>query len=75
MTADRSRLDLTHVAGGTTLVLTYLNLIPGFLPTLVLVGLLVALVLLPALVLGLAAAVVMGPPYGVWWLLTRRRRR
>jgi hypothetical protein len=76
MTARRNTsVDLSNAGGGTLLVLTYLNLIPGFLPTLALTGLITAVVLLPALVLGLAAAVAIGPPYGVWRLATRGRRR
>jgi hypothetical protein len=67
--------ELSNAGGGTLLVLSYLNLIPGFLPTLALTALLIAAVVLPALVLGAAAAVVLGPPYGIWRLATHRRRR
>jgi hypothetical protein len=75
MTADRPPVDLSHVAGGTTLLLAYLTLIPGFLPTLVLTIAFVVIVLLPAVVLGIVAAVVIGAPYGLWRVATRGRRR
>ncbi len=65
-----------HAGAGTALLLTQLSaLIPGLLPTLALVGLVAALLVLPALVLGLAAALVLGPPVLAWRLITRARRR
>jgi hypothetical protein len=75
MKTTNTSLDLSNAGGGTLLVLTYLNLIPGFLPTLVLTGLLAAVIVLPALALGAAAAIVIGPPYAIWRLVTRGRRR
>jgi Flp pilus assembly protein TadB len=67
--------DLSTAGGGTLIVLSYLILIPGVLPTLALTAVLVAAVVLPALVLGVAAALVLGPPYGLWRVATRARRR
>jgi hypothetical protein len=67
--------DLSNVGGGTALAVTYLGLIPGVLPTLALTALAIALVVLPVLALGLAAGVVIAPPYGIWRLATRGRRR
>jgi hypothetical protein len=75
MAAERAQWEWAHVGAGTTLAVTYLSLIPGFLPALVLLVLLTAVVVLPTLLLGLAAALVMVPPYGLWRLTTRRRRR
>jgi hypothetical protein len=67
-------LEFSNAGGGTLLILTYLNLIPGFLPALALTAVLIIAVMVPALALGVAAAVVLGPPYGIWWLTTHRRR-
>jgi hypothetical protein len=74
---QRTRLepgDLVHAGAGTTLVLTYLGLIPGVIPLLVLAGVVAAVLVLPFVVLGLAAAILAAPPYGLWWLVTRTRR-
>jgi hypothetical protein len=43
------------------------------LPLLALTALFTAAVVLPALALGVAAAVVIGPPYATWRLATRAR--
>ncbi len=67
--------SLIHAGAGTTLVLTYLALIPGFLPFLALTALVTAVLVVPLLVIGLAFAVVVVPPYGVWRLATGGRRR
>ena len=75
MATERPQWDLMHVGGGTTLVVTYLSLIPGFLPSLLLLALLTAGVVLPMLLLGVAAALVVAPPYGLWRLTSRARRR
>jgi hypothetical protein len=75
MTTRNTSVDLSNAGGGTLIVLNYLVLIPGFLPTLALTGLLIVAVLLPALALGLVAAVAIGPPYAIWRLATRGRRR
>ena len=77
---DRELLSdsLTHAGGGTALAVTYLGVvIPGFFVVLVLAVAIAALLLAPFLVLGLAAAVVGGPPYGLWRIMGwwRRRRR
>ena len=53
--------------------MSYLALIPGVLPTLAIAGVITAVLLLPALVLGLAAVVLIGPPYALWRLATRSR--
>jgi hypothetical protein len=50
-------------------------IIPGLLPTLALLGLITAVAVLPALVLGLVLTLLLAPPYGVWRLATRGRRR
>jgi hypothetical protein len=76
--ADETLLSdsLTHAGGGTALAVTYLGvLIPGFLPVLVLTAAAGAVLIAPLLALGLAAAVVGGPPYGLWRLATRTRKR
>ena len=72
---EATPVDFSNAGGGTAVVLLYLSLIPGFAPTLALTVLVVVVIALPALVIGLAAAVVIGPPYAIWRLLSRRRRR
>jgi hypothetical protein len=67
--------SLTHAGGGTALAVTYLGvLIPGFFPVLVLTVAAGTVLIAPVLVLGLAAAVVAGPPYGLWRLAARSRK-
>jgi hypothetical protein len=67
---------LLHAGGGTGLFLVQLSVvIPGLLPTVGLLGVFIVLVLLPVLVLGLAVTIVAAPPYAVWRLATRARRR
>jgi hypothetical protein len=66
---------LIHAGAGTTIVLTYLGLIPGVLPILALTAVVTAVLVLPAVILGLAAALLVAPPYGIWRLATRARRR
>jgi hypothetical protein len=55
-------------------VLAYLALIPGFLPVVALTVALTAVLILPLVIVGLAVALVVGPPYGAWRLATRARR-
>jgi hypothetical protein len=55
-------------------VLPYLSLIPGSPPTFALTALTVAVVVLPAHTLGLAATVLIGPPYLIWRLAAHRHR-
>jgi hypothetical protein len=75
---DRALLSdsLTHAGGGTALAVTYLGVvIPGFFPFLALTVAVTALLILPFVVLGVAAIVIGGPPYGLWRLASRGRRR
>ena len=71
----RAEIDLSNVDGGTALVLMYVGLIPVVSPTLVLTVVVSAVIVFPVLALGIAAAIVVGPPYAVWRLITERRRR
>jgi hypothetical protein len=71
----RSEMDLSSAGGGTALVVMYLGLIPGFLPSLALLVVAIAVIVLPLVLLGLAAALVLGVPYGLWRLATVRWRR
>lgn len=73
--ATQPQWEWAHVGAGTTVVVTYLSLIPGFLPSLLLLILLTAVVVLPMLLVAVATALVIAPPYGLWRLTTRRRRR
>ena len=77
MPTDRpSRADLTHAGGGLALAVTQLSaIIPGFLAALILGVALVAVVVVPLLALGLLAALLAAPPYGLWRLAARRRQR
>jgi len=67
---------LMHAGAGTSQLLVQLSvLIPGLLPTLALVGVITAVVVLPLVLIGLAATLVIAPPFGLWRLATRSRRR
>ena len=67
---------LVHAGAGTTQSVVLLSaVIPGFLPGLLLAGALTVVVAVPLLVAGLAAAVLATPPYLLWRLATRGRRR
>jgi len=63
----------SHAGGGTSMALAWLGLIPGVFPFLALAALVGAVLVVPALALGLAAAVVAAPPYAAWRLLSRAR--
>jgi len=67
---------LLHAGAGTGLFLVQLSvIIPGLLPILALTVVFTAVLVLPVVVLGLAAALVAAPPYGLWRLATRGGRR
>jgi hypothetical protein len=68
-------VDLLHAGAGTTLVGSYLALIPGVLPLLALCAVVAVVIALPLLVLGLAGAVVVLPAYAVWRLVRRQGSR
>jgi hypothetical protein len=75
-TETKTYAGLMHAGAGTGLGLVQLSvLIPGVLPTLALLGIFTAVVVLPLLALGLVAAVLAAPPYIVWRLATRRGAR
>ena len=68
--------ELMHVGAGSGLGLIQLAaIIPGLIPTLGLLGVVMVVALLPLLVLGLAAVLAAAPPFGLWLLATRGRRR
>jgi hypothetical protein len=74
MAREQSLSDyVVNVGGGTTMVMAYLSLIPGFLPVVVLVGVVMLVVVLPLIVLGLIGAAVIIPIVCVWRLVARRR--
>lgn len=77
MATDRpSRADLANAGGGLALGIIQLSAInPGFLPALMLTVALVAVVVVPLMALGLLAALLAAPPYGLWRLAARRRQR
>lgn len=83
MTPDR-RTEVAdhfmHAGAGTGLVVANVGaIIPGFIPTLALTAVVAVAAVLPFLVLGLAAAIAVGPPYATWrfigWGRRRRRQR
>jgi hypothetical protein len=76
MAAERESYEgLMHAGAGTGLFLVQLSaLIPGLLPSLALAGLIAAVVLVPLLVVGLAAGLLFAPLYGLWRLARRERR-
>jgi hypothetical protein len=64
-----------HAGSGTGLGLVQLSvLIPGLLPTVALLAVFIVAIVLPIVVLGLAVALVVAPPYLAWRLATRARR-
>lgn len=68
--------NLIHAGAGTALLTVQLSaLIPGLLPSLALLGVIALVFVVPMIVLGLAGVVVLGPPWGLWRLATRSRRR
>ena|SRR5438046_2784156 len=67
---------LMHAGAGTGLFLVQLSaLVPGLLPFIGLLAVFTAVLLLPLLVLGLAAAILAAPPAGAWLLVKRARGR
>jgi hypothetical protein len=75
-TETKAYTGLLHAGSGTGLGLVQLSvLIPGLLPTLALLGFFTAVMVLPLLALGVVAAVLAAPPYVLWRLATRGRRR
>ena len=64
-----------HAGAGTSLAFAWLGLIPGVLPFLALTALVGAVLVLPLVVLGAAAALIAAPPYAAWRLVARARRR
>jgi hypothetical protein len=75
MTRTERSADVSEIAGATTLLLGYVALIPGVVPTLALLAVITAVVLAPVLVLALVAGLLALPPLAVWRLATRRRRQ
>jgi hypothetical protein len=74
-TENTSYTGLVHAGGGAGLAIVQLGaIIPGFLAALAVAGLLLALVLVPMFLLALALGVVLAPPVGLWWAISRRRR-
>ena len=67
---------LMHAGAGTGLFFMQLSaLIPGLLPFVGLTAVVTFVVLLPLVVVGLVAALLLAPPVGAWWLLSRFRAR
>lgn len=68
--------DLVNAGGGLGLGIIQLSaIIPGFLPALALAAALLAVVVVPLIALGLLAALLAAPPYGLWRLAARHRQR
>lgn len=64
-----------HAGGGTSMALAWVGLIPGVIPFLALTVLVGAVLALPLVVLGSAAAVVAAPSYAAWRFIGWGRRR
>jgi hypothetical protein len=62
--------ELVDAGAGTAMGIVWLGVIPGFLPAVVLTVMLV----LPLVAVGLAAALVVAPPYPAWRLARRGGR-
>ncbi|HEY3186901.1 MAG TPA: hypothetical protein VGJ70_05480 [Solirubrobacteraceae bacterium] len=74
MSQTKTETGLIHAGAGTGLALVQLSvIIPGLLPTLALLVVFTVPLVLPILVLALAAALLAAPPYLVWRLATRGR--
>ena len=70
------RAELANAGGGLGLSIIQISaIIPGFLPALILALALVAVVVVPLVALGVLAALLAAPPYGLWRLAARHRRR
>jgi hypothetical protein len=67
---------LMHAGAGTGHLLVQLSaIVPGLLPFIGLLAIFTVVLLLPLLVLGLAAAILAAPPAGAWLLVKRARAR
>lgn len=66
---------LIHAGAGTSLAIAWLGVIPGFIPTLALTAFLGAVLVVPAVISALAATLLAIPPYLLWRLAARSRRR
>ena len=65
---------LMHAGAGAGLSLVQLSaIIPGLLPFVGLLAVFVVVLVLPLLVLGVAAAILAAPPVGVWLVVRRVR--
>ena len=65
-----------HAGAGSAMLLVQLAvLLPGLLPLIALTVFFGAIVVLPLAVLGLAGALLAAPPYVVWRVARRLRRR
>jgi hypothetical protein len=62
-----------HAGSGTSMALAWVGLIPGVIPLLALSGVVLAVLVLPLVVLGVAAGVVAAPPYAAWRVFRHRR--
>jgi hypothetical protein len=62
-----------HAGAGTSMALAWVGLIPGVIPALALTVLIVAVLAVPLLVLGVAAGILVAPPYALWRAFGRRR--
>jgi hypothetical protein len=67
------RLEPAHLGGATALLVGTLGLIPGFLPALALVIVFGVVAVVPFLLIAAAGVLVLGPPYLVYCLLSRRQ--
>jgi hypothetical protein len=76
MTNDRKTYTgLLHAGAGTALFTVQASaIIPGLLPTLVLLAVFTAVLVAPLIALGLVAVVLAAPPYALWRLVMRSRR-
>jgi hypothetical protein len=73
---SKSYSGLMHAGAGTGLLLVQVSaIIPGLLPTLGLLGVVAAVLLLPVVALGLAVAILAAPALGAWVLVSRIRAR
>jgi hypothetical protein len=73
-TTRSSYNGLMHAGAGTGLAIVQVSaLIPGLLPTLALLGVFVAVLVLPLVALTLVVGVLAAPPVGVWLLVRRIR--
>ena len=67
--------DLVHAGAGTSQIVVFLSLIPGFIPALALTAVVTVILVAPLVILGLATVLLAAPFYLASRAVRRARRR